>query len=114
MWRKLRKRPQKGNFTFLPLLPPYLLLFFLPCLPLLLSSLTLSSPFPLLSIRATYGTDTKMNAVHASDSHEVAARELAFFMPKYRLPYVPGTEPPIERTLALIRPSALAEHRGKH
>lgn len=64
------------------------------------------------SIRAEYGTDTKMNAVHASDSHEMAARELAFFMPKLRLPYVPGTEPPIERTLALIRPDALAQHRG--
>ena len=68
---------------------------------------------PCHSIRATYGTDTKMNAVHASDSHEVAARELAFFMPKLKIPYVPGTEPPIERTLALIRPEALAKHRGQ-
>ena len=51
--------------------------------------------------------------MHASDSYEIAARELAFFMPKFQKPYVPGTEPPIERTLALIRPEALAEHKGK-
>ena len=50
--------------------------------------------------------------MHASDSYEVAARELAFFMPKFKLPYVPGTEPPIQRTLALIRPDALAMHKG--
>jgi nucleoside diphosphate kinase len=70
--------------------------------------------FSFHSIRAAFGTDVKKNAVHASDSEEVAARELAFFMPKFRIPYVPGTEPPIQRTLALIRPNALAEHRGKH
>lgn len=64
-------------------------------------------------MRAVYGTDTKMNAVHASDSKETASRELAFFLPKLKIPYVPGTEPPIERTLALIRPHALAEHRGE-
>ena len=66
-----------------------------------------------LSLRATFGTDKKMNAVHASDSQEMAARELAFFLPKFKVPWVPGTEPPIERTLALIRPEALAAHRGK-
>ena len=60
-----------------------------------------------------YGTDTMTNAVHASDSKETASRELAFFLPKFKVPYVPGTEPPIERTLALIRPHALAEHGGK-
>ena len=65
------------------------------------------------SLRAQYGTDTRMNAVHASDSHEMAARELAFFFPRYKVPWVPGTEPPISRTLALIRPSALAQHRGE-
>lgn len=68
----------------------------------------------LCSLRAVYGTDTKMNAVHASDSKETASRELAFFLPKLKIPYVPGTEPPIERTLALIRPHALAEHKGKY
>lgn len=68
--------------------------------------------FILCSLRAVYGTDTRMNAVHASDSKETASRELAFFLPKLKIPYVPGTEPPIERTLALIRPHALAEHRG--
>lgn len=53
-----------------------------------------------------------MNAIHASDSCEMAARELAFFLPKFKVPYVPGTEPLIERTLALIRPEALSTHRG--
>lgn len=64
------------------------------------------------SLRAQYGTDTKQNALHASDSHDTAARELAFFFPKYEIPWVPGTEPPIQRTLALIRPSVLQEHKG--
>ena len=88
-----------------------------------LSSSFLSSPLPppppspnththTHSLRAQYGTDTKMNAVHASDSQETAARELAFFFPRYKVPWVPGREPPIQRTLALIRPDALAEHRG--
>ncbi len=54
-----------------------------------------------------------MNAVHASDSKETAARELAFFLPRFKVPWVPGTEPPIEKTLALIRPEALAMHGGE-
>lgn len=66
-----------------------------------------------LSLRATFGTDAKMNAVHASDSKETAARELAFFLPRFKVPWVPGTEPPIEKTLALIRPEALAMHGGE-
>lgn len=65
------------------------------------------------SLRATFGTDAKMNAVHASDSKETASRELAFFLPRFKVPWVPGTEPPIEKTLALIRPEALAMHRGE-
>ena len=62
------------------------------------------------SIRAQFGTDKKMNAVHASDGSEMAARELAFFFPKFDVPMYP--EPPIQRTLALIRPEALKEHKG--
>ena len=65
------------------------------------------------SLRAKYGTSTRENAVHGSDSHETAARELAFFFPRFKVPWVPGTEPPIQRTLALIRPDCLAGHRGK-
>ena len=61
------------------------------------------------SLRALYGTDNKENALHASDSHETAARELAFFFPKFD---VPGAGPTIQRTLALIRPLALQEHKG--
>lgn len=61
------------------------------------------------SLRALYGTDNKENALHASDSQETAARELAFFFPKFQ---VPGSGPTIQRTLALIRPSALEEHKG--
>ena len=54
-----------------------------------------------------------MNALHASDSQETAARELAFFHPRFSVPWVPGREAPIQRTVALIRPSALAEHGGE-
>ena len=63
-------------------------------------------------MRAQYGTDTKQNALHASDSQETAARELGFFFPNYNIPWVAGTEPPLQRTFALIRPSALQEHKG--
>ena len=99
--------------------PPHLFPSYLLHLPLpSLSLFYLLPPSPPLSptshsIRAAFGTDTTMNAVHASDSHEMAARELAFFLPKFKAPWVPGTEPPIERTLALIKPDALAQHRGK-
>ena len=65
------------------------------------------------SLRAQFGTSVRENAVHGSDSHETAARELAFFFPRLRIPWVPGTEPPIQRTLALIRPDCLAKHRGE-
>lgn len=40
-----------------------------------------------------------------------AHRELAFFLPKFVVPWVPGTEPPIQRTLAIIRPGALQGHK---
>ena len=38
-------------------------------------------------------------------------RELAFFLPKFVVPWVPGTEPPLQRTLAIIRPGALQDHK---
>ncbi len=34
------------------------------------------------TIRATFGTDNQANAVHASDSPESAAREIAFYFPR--------------------------------
>ncbi|CAI7994440.1 Thioredoxin domain-containing protein 3 homolog [Geodia barretti] len=65
------------------------------------------------SLRAKFGTSARENAVHGSDSHETAARELAFFFPRLKIPWVPGTAPPIQRTLALIRPDCLAKHRDE-
>ena len=62
------------------------------------------------SLRALYGTSSILNAVHSSASVELAARELAFFFPQSAVPYVRGTVPE-ERTLALIRPDALAQHK---
>nr|WAW84848.1 thioredoxin domain-containing protein 3 [Halisarca dujardinii] len=63
------------------------------------------------SLRAQYGSGSWKNAVHGSDSSESAARELAFFFPKFIVPWVPGTEPPIQRTLAVIRPAAYAKYK---
>ena len=42
-------------------------------------------------------------------------RELSFFFPEFVAPIVPGTGPPpkIQKTLALVRPEALREHKGK-
>nr|XP_054754223.1 thioredoxin domain-containing protein 3 homolog isoform X7 [Lytechinus pictus] len=67
------------------------------------------------SLRAQFGTDKKMNAMHGADSSETAARELAFLLPNFNIPIVPGTGPPpaIEKTLALIRPSALKDHKDE-
>ncbi|XP_020893204.1 thioredoxin domain-containing protein 3 homolog isoform X2 [Exaiptasia diaphana] len=61
------------------------------------------------SLRAIYGTDTVMNAVHGCDSSESAARELAFFFPDFAAPTVLGKRKKrrLQRTLALIRPDAL-------
>nr|P90666.1 RecName: Full=Thioredoxin domain-containing protein 3 homolog; AltName: Full=Intermediate chain 1; AltName: Full=NME/NM23 family member 8 [Heliocidaris crassispina]BAA09934.1 intermediate chain 1 [Heliocidaris crassispina] len=67
------------------------------------------------SLRAQFGTDKKMNAMHGADSKETAAREMAFLLPNFSVPIVPGTGPPptIEKTLALIRPSALKDHKDE-
>ena len=79
------------------------LLFFLP-------SLISSFRF---SLRAKYGTDTIQNAVHSCDTNESAARELAFFFPDFNIPTVQVREKKkrLQRTLALIRPNALAKRR---
>ncbi|KAJ7372866.1 Thioredoxin domain-containing protein 3 [Desmophyllum pertusum] len=65
------------------------------------------------SLRALYGTDTVMNAVHACDSAESAARELAFFYPDFVAPTViqKRKKKRLQRTLALIRPDALRTSR---
>ena len=62
------------------------------------------------SIRALYSSTNIQNAIHSSSSVEQAARELAFFFPESSVPYVRGTVPE-ERTLALIRPDVLADHK---
>ncbi|XP_068752060.1 thioredoxin domain-containing protein 3 homolog isoform X3 [Montipora capricornis] len=66
------------------------------------------------SLRALYGTDTVMNAVHGCDSAESAARELAFFYPDFVAPTViqRRKKKRLQRTLALIRPDALRTRRG--
>jgi len=75
------------------------------------------------SLRAQYGTEELQNALHGSDSNESAMRELAFFFPGFNVPSLPSTkpkagksaasEPKIQRTLALIRPEALAEKKDE-
>lgn len=59
------------------------------------------------SFRAQYATDKLMNAIHGSDSHESAMKELAYFFPNG----LGESNANNQRTLALIRPSALAEHK---
>lgn len=65
------------------------------------------------SLRALYGTNKLVNGVHAADSKEQAAQELAFFFPNADLPMQEQIEPgEIQRTLAIIRPDAYRE-RGE-
>ena len=67
----------------------------------------------LYSLRAKYGTDTIQNALHSCDTNESAARELAFFFPDFNVPKVTVKQKKkrLQRTLALIRPNALAKRR---
>jgi len=50
--------------------------------------------------------------VHGSDSSDTAARELAFFFPDFAAPKIEGA-PKLQRTLALIRPDAYKNHKGR-
>ncbi|XP_078702271.1 thioredoxin domain-containing protein 6-like isoform X14 [Branchiostoma floridae x Branchiostoma belcheri] len=67
------------------------------------------------SLRAQYGTDKSMNALHGSDSHEMATRELAFFFPNFQIPKAEAkpAQKRLQRTLALIRPDALKNHKDE-
>ncbi|CAB3983118.1 thioredoxin domain-containing 3 homolog isoform X4 [Paramuricea clavata] len=68
------------------------------------------------SIRAVYGTSSVMNAIHACDTSESAARELAFFFPDFVSPTVTtrkASKESSQRTLALIRPDALRHHKDE-
>lgn len=73
------------------------------------------------SLRAIYGTDATSNGLHGSSSQDEAMRELAFFYPDFSPPTyraAAGASPAsgaaekrLQRTLALIRPDALAQHK---
>ena len=75
-------------------------------------SITHISYFLFNSLRAKFGSEKYMNAVHGSDSQDTAARELAFFFPDFVAPTVEG-KPKLQRTLALIRPDAYKNSKGK-
>ncbi|XP_075257801.1 thioredoxin domain-containing protein 6-like isoform X1 [Convolutriloba macropyga] len=62
------------------------------------------------TLRALYGTSKLVNGVHAADSKDQAASELAFFFPNAELPMQEMREKgEPQRTLAIIRPDAYRE-----
>lgn len=61
------------------------------------------------TLRAQFAESNLKNALHGSDSHESAARDLAFFFPKGLGHSQKGTQ----RTIALIRPSALNKNKDE-
>ncbi|XP_046555994.1 LOW QUALITY PROTEIN: thioredoxin domain-containing protein 3 homolog [Haliotis rubra] len=67
------------------------------------------------SLRAKYGSEKCMNALHGSDSPECAAREMAFFFPDMATPTIPapGSQPQLQRTMALIRPDAFGKNKDE-
>ncbi len=69
-----------------------------------------SNPDDKESFRAQYATDKMMNALHGSDSKESARREMAFFFPNTKGNVTPKNAK-VQRTLALIRPSAFVNHK---
>lgn len=68
------------------------------------------------SLRAQYGTEVLYNAVHGSNDHEQASRELAFFFPTFKQQQQHTEESASkspERTLALIRPDVLRDRKDE-
>ncbi|CAH8834384.1 unnamed protein product [Trichobilharzia szidati] len=83
------------------------------------------------TIRAKYASGKVKNAIHAADSREEAAKELAFFYPNFEPPIITvkrthplreltdekhdgiGKKGRIERTVALLRPQAYELYKDK-
>ncbi|KAG7264877.1 hypothetical protein CRUP_013491, partial [Coryphaenoides rupestris] len=66
------------------------------------------------TLRARYGTQAPLNAVHGSEDGHQASREIALLFPDFRRARAAewgGQEGCVERTLALIRLAAARDHR---